>query len=105
MFIVHQAMRLLHTMFIKNLAKTADLKAFEVHLTRKPSFYHQMLEFRDVRKSWAERKCSLGLRKFWRNARGVLFKRVMMRMKRMKRKMRRRRRGDLANSKWKTGVS
>jgi len=24
-----QAMRLLHTMFIKNLAKTADLKAFE----------------------------------------------------------------------------
>ena len=29
----HQAMRLLHTMFIKNLAKTADLKAFEVYLT------------------------------------------------------------------------
>lgn len=28
-------MRLLHTMFIKNLAKTADLKAFEVHLTVK----------------------------------------------------------------------
>ena len=35
MQISHQAMRLLHTMFIKNLAKTADLKAFEVHLTVK----------------------------------------------------------------------
>ena len=35
MQISHQAMRLLHTMFIKNLAKTADLKAFEVHWTVK----------------------------------------------------------------------
>ena len=60
----HQAMRLLHTMFIKNLAKTADLKAFEVHMTL-PCFVNiKTIESRDARKSWAEKRCLLGLKRF-----------------------------------------
>ena len=58
-----------------------------------------MIEIRDVRKSWAERRCSLGHKKFWRNAREVMFKRMMMRTRR---KMRRGGSGDLAYSKCKT---
>ena len=56
------------------------------------------MNFRDDRKSWVGRRCSLGLKRFWRSVRGGGTRR--RRRRTMKRKMMNMGSGEVVHLKW-----